>query len=272
MGITQSILTSWRDLEVLKENLDVQTNHHWIFRGQRNSCWNLKSSLERIVCDRFKKSLEELPVWERWLVTEFRRHAHRYIAENINPSDTMRWLTLMQHHGAPTRLLDFTYSFYIALYFAIEDAEPGSHCTLWAVDANQCWNKAKKTLPEHIAESIKQDPCSGKTPSIQAEILSLAQCGVVPDNSFTLDERLAVQQGVFLVPLDLTESFMKNLNFDSQDNQEYFKRYEICCSIEFLKEAFTNLHRMNINRGSLFPGLDGFAKGLNTRISFSDPS
>src|SRR3989304_1877564 len=39
---------------------------------------------------------------------------------------------IMQHYGAPTRLLDFTYSVYVAAYFAVEEAE--DDCVVWAVD------------------------------------------------------------------------------------------------------------------------------------------
>jgi len=42
----------------------------------------------------------------------------------------------MQHHGAPTRLLDFTYSFYIAAYFALEESE--KDCAIWAL--NMKWS------------------------------------------------------------------------------------------------------------------------------------
>jgi len=38
----------------------------------------------------------------------------------------------MQHHGAPTRLLDFSYSIYVAAYSAMESADGDS--ALWAVD------------------------------------------------------------------------------------------------------------------------------------------
>lgn len=211
-------------------------------------------------------------MWERWLLGEFRRHAHRYITPNVDPSDLMRCLALMQHHGAPTRLLDFTYSWYIGLYFAIEDADPDTHCGIWAVDANWCWSRAKDELPSPLVQRIEEDGTRGKTPSIQTEILNAKKLRVVPDNSFFLDERLAVQQGVFLVPLDLTRPFMDNLIFDSQGHKDHVHLYEICCSVEFLKDAFAQLQRMNINRGSLFPGLDGFAKSLQTRIGISDPA
>jgi hypothetical protein len=50
-------------------------------------------------------------------VREFQRHFHRYTDVLVAPEDLTRWLALMQHHGAPTRFLDCSYSFWVALFF-----------------------------------------------------------------------------------------------------------------------------------------------------------
>ena len=63
----------------------------------------------------------------------FRRAYYQY-AQHIPASESViEWISLMQHHGAPTRLLDFTYSIYVAAYFALESAD--SDCAVWAVRA-----------------------------------------------------------------------------------------------------------------------------------------
>ena len=62
--------------------------------------------------------------YEALILREFMRCAHLYLTkENIPASnDKLEWLSLMRHYKAPTRLMDFTYSFYIAAYFAYKYA------------------------------------------------------------------------------------------------------------------------------------------------------
>jgi hypothetical protein len=268
----QNVISEWHDLQTLHEALKAESGRQWLFRGQRDFRSDLASSLERAVHRRFGQPLTRVPDYEKWLVIEFKRHAHRYAQDLPSDDDKFRWLALMQHHGAPTRLLDFTYSFFVGLYFAVECATPGEHCALWAVDADWCWRRATDALEPGLVKRIKADTARGKTPELQAEVLESQECVVVPDNSFFLDERIAVQQGVFLVPLDLTTTFMNNLDATAGEAEGHVHRYEICCSVEFMKTALLELRRMNISRVSLFPGLDGFAASLRLRILITDLS
>ena len=73
---------------------------------------------------------------------QFRRAFHHY-ADNIpRPDDAMEWLSLMQHHGAPTRLLDFTWSPYVAAFFALYRAT--ADAAVWA------FNPAQISRPEAV--------------------------------------------------------------------------------------------------------------------------
>ncbi|MBI2524477.1 MAG: FRG domain-containing protein [Candidatus Rokubacteria bacterium] len=262
------LVSDWTTLRDAYEAMTCDSGHRWVYRGQRDSQWGLRSSLERALT-RFHRPLEDTPFVERWLVAEFKRHAHRYNTETPHDDDIFRWLALMQHHGAPTRLLDFSYSFYVAAFFAVERAGLGDRCAIWAIDQAWCWDRAKQRLPGHLIGAIELDPTRGKTPAIQTKVLENQVCAVMPDNPFFLDERLAVQQGVFLVPLDVTKSFMHNL-FGSADRHEapgYVHKFEICVTEAFLLGALSDLKRMNISRVSLFPGLDGLAGSLGVRIA-----
>jgi hypothetical protein len=54
--------------------------------------------------------LGNAPETERQLLKEFKRRAHFYVNSLPTHGDVLGWFALMQHYGAPTRLLDWTYS------------------------------------------------------------------------------------------------------------------------------------------------------------------
>ena len=84
-----------------------------------------------------------------------------------------------------------------------------------------------------------------------------------------MNRRLILQQSVFLVPGDITCSFMDNLS--AVDAPERLL-IEIPLSSErvFLEEATRELFAMNMTSATLFPGLDGFARTLTSLIPFPD--
>lgn len=83
----------------------------------------------------------------------------------------------------------------------------------------------------------------------------------LPINAFHLNERLRIQGGVFMVPEDVREGFMTNLQaLMSLDGHDHFLR--IIIPREEAKKAIPELFSMNLSRTSLFPGLDGFAQSL----------
>jgi hypothetical protein len=102
----------------------------WCFRGQRDATWYLDTSLDRAV-----KTEVSTPTsngyWHldregegRELLFRFQQQAHQYIPALPATTDLCSWFALMQHHGVPTRFLDWTKSAYPALYFAFEEDPP----------------------------------------------------------------------------------------------------------------------------------------------------
>lgn len=94
----------------------------YIFRGQASADWKLASSLERILGNTW--STDSVRRFEDYALDVFRSKFHLYAGENHEPKTRLGWLSLLQHHGAPTRLLDFSESPYVALYFALESLNP----------------------------------------------------------------------------------------------------------------------------------------------------
>jgi FRG domain len=92
----------------------------WLFRGMA-SAFPLQTSLERILIDA-EIDLGDAPQIERQLLKEFKRRAHFYLGALPSQGDVLGWLSITQHYGAPTRLLDWTYSFLVAAFLALRDA------------------------------------------------------------------------------------------------------------------------------------------------------
>ena len=96
----------------------------WLYRGHSEVDWKLESSLFRLFDDtqailpRNRKFAKDSH--EDELIRVFKSHAHLYIDHLPPKRSKLEWLALMQHYGAPTRLLDMTFSPYVAAFFALE--------------------------------------------------------------------------------------------------------------------------------------------------------
>lgn len=140
---------------------------NWGFRGQRESSWTLQTSLDREVRVSYDTGHYHLNRRgeEDDLLFRFQQQAQLYLAHLPPTEDRAGWLALMQHHGVPTRLLDWTRSPYVALYFAVE-TEPQAverskdnaggeerSSAVWAIDLDWLEWKTKDLL-----ESIPDEP------------------------------------------------------------------------------------------------------------------
>ena len=102
----------------------------WLFRGHSDSTLPLKTSLYRLfedlskifeLCRPEKKRRFAKDKHETSMISHFKANAHLYLKSlPRNSESNLEWLSIMQHFGCPTRLLDVTSSPYIGLYFAIE--------------------------------------------------------------------------------------------------------------------------------------------------------
>jgi hypothetical protein len=94
------------------------------FRGQANADWGLVPKFYRAKPTDLNTELE--------IREEFITHAPALC--DIKPANEWEWYFLMQHYGAPTRLLDWTDGALIALYFSVRDNRGDRHAAVWALD------------------------------------------------------------------------------------------------------------------------------------------
>ncbi len=169
----------------------------------------------------------------------------------------------MQHHGAPTRLLDCSYSIYVAAYFALEYAD--SDCAVWAVNAPWALRTSVSNYTRIGKSSAKtlQAKTTEARETAAEELLFLEPFAraAFPSTPFRLNERLRTQRATFLIPGDVTVGFTENLfALDGHDDRNHV--IKIVVPFAMRVDALEQLYSMNISRHSLFPGLDGFAQSL----------
>ena len=267
MSFTTITLKSWDELR-------DHSKSGWLYRGQRSTQWGLITSLQRC-CDNEKIPARERGVFERKLLREFRRAYHHYSPHVPALTHTLEWLALMQHHGAPTRLLDCTYSVYMAAYFALEDAHR-EDCVVWAVNGSWARDESvrlmsavgKKNAPL-LKELYVEEHMELIPPFFLDDPVVPCAC---PQNPFQLNERLRIQKGVFLSPGSIEIPFEDNLKaMRKHDDGANILRVVIPHRLR--REALRELFEMNISRTSLFPGLDGYARSLGVyHPDFETPS
>jgi len=104
-------------------------------RGHSDISWSLSPGL-------FRKGNEDLRACETELLRDFKLKARPYIERDM-PTTDLEWMFLMQHHGIPTRLLDWTESYLIALFFAVENHTNKKDGVVWLINP---WMLNEKSL------------------------------------------------------------------------------------------------------------------------------
>jgi hypothetical protein len=256
---------SWDHLiEIIKRLMEER---RWLYRGQAHD-WCLTSTLERQVKS-WALKLSHAPKLEEALAREFRRRL-RGTQQAFIHDDMLTCLALMRHHGAPTRLLDCTYSPFVAAQTALRQGlNPEYLPVIWCFSTEwmdqHCWRvlgPASVKLAPDGRRRIRFDTLSLRRPPAKL---------VVHDNPYFLNERLTAHQGVFLFAGDIRRAFCDNLKSMNGWHlaENVFKLY-LCFDDNKKVEAVRTLKRMNVSSAVLFPGLDGFARSLGEELPFYD--
>ncbi len=225
------------------------------YRGLSNCAYELKTSLMRLGGNYARL--------ESNLLRNFRKYAHREVV----PADSVwNWLATAQHHGLPTRMLDWTFSPYIALHFATANTERyQADGVIWVVD----YIKAHESLPASLRELLSREGSNLITAEILGRCVStLGELDHLADETFvvffeppSLDERIVNQYALFTLlsdPCVLLDEWLAG-------RPEVYHRIVIPARLKW--EIRDKLDQANITERVLFPGLDGLSSWLKRHYS-----
>jgi|KBSSwiStaDraftv2_1062776.scaffolds.fasta_scaffold53325_3 hypothetical protein len=238
-------LSRWQDFV---ERTDAQRG--WAFRGEVSAQWPLVTSLAR----RLQLHCKDRALWplrEQRALRIFRRKAHIYLDDLSALDDDLRCLALMQHHGAPTRLLDFTKSPYVAAFFALEDAV--GDAAVYALNTPALWAAA----PVFDATLTRERIDPRESGHYERYFLPNRWPIVWFGEPTYMDRRLIAQSGLFVMPGQLDAPLDQVLE-GYRNQAPLLVKYVLPFAMR--EQAMQSLYRMNVTDASLFPDLDGLAR------------
>lgn len=252
-------LHSWEDfLKVISE----PPYSDWAFRGHSDERWPLSSKLSRYF-ENFRVDRRRWPEQEERILRIFRRKAHLFLNQPPDPDDEFQWLALMQHHGAPTRLLDFTWSPYIAAFFALEHATGDS--AVWALNPHRLvyvetqrlrggWKIHPRRMNPRVKGNLRRYFFRGKIPFLYVE------------EPQVMNRRLIAQSGTFAIPGVLTHPLEEIVSGYPDPKNTLVKI--VLESDKMRTRGLRELYRMKITNEAMFPDLDGLARSLAYELEF----
>jgi len=247
----------------------------WIFRGQREAHWTLQPWLERRV------TVSEIGDAELRMTSEFRSKAHLYTDVLPRWDDIVSWLAAMQHHGIPTRLLDWTYSPHVALFFALslEERDPAQKgdSAVWAVNFLELDRTARAVshelfeFPREVrfedshrfrSMAFASDPDTGRwnTTFIDHRDRGL----VVPLLPEFQSLRLSSQQGLFLLNCNFQITFENSLSAMLDESGQQIQKITFPCALH--PQLLRRLMQINIHPVSMFPDIGGLASFIALKL------
>jgi hypothetical protein len=283
--VNETRVDTWSELQeaLFADSYDAHLGRYrspFAFRGLAIAKHGLKTSLIRMGGN--------FAVLERHLLRNFQKYAHRDVVER---DSFWHWLSTAQHHGLPTRLLDWTYSPLVAMHFATANvSQSASDCAIWMVN----YVKAKELLPATLRRNLDREGSNvftvdmlssfdkstrtkgkrsseeevGKKTFHSIQVESLDKFDSLSTHEFLLffeppsiDDRIVNQFALFSVMPDPSTPVDTWL----QSHPEIYRKIVIPAHLWW--EVRDKLDQGNITERVLFPGLDGLASWLKRHYS-----
>lgn len=264
MAWQETRITAWDDFvasvvdPVLAVTPALQGNY--IFRGQSG----LEPSYTRI-CKAVGFDSTKAIATENAALARFIREAYLHVPPVISQNaGVLDWWTLMQHYRAPTRLLDWTHSPYVALYFAVAD-QWNTDGSVWMFKANAL---IKKSDEKHGV--IGPHDLDLHTDRILRNPDTPSRLVVIEQTRPT--ERMLAQQGVFTICTHILADHAEAMEAilpateRSTEGTVSILRAKFVISSQAKRDCFRRLHAMNVTAAALFPGLDGVGRSVQELI------
>jgi hypothetical protein len=253
--------TDWKNLQELifedSWNPTIRRfRSSYAFRGLNRANHVLSTSLMRM-----GRPYQKM---EQNLLKQFQKYAHKHVVER----DTeWHWLSIAQHHGLPTRLLDWTYSPYVALHFATaavgDFSEDGAIWMVNYVDAHQLLQNSERTQLERYGANIfSMDMLTATIKDLEEldQKHAAAYDCIIFFEPPTIDDRIINQFAYFSVLSDPQLSVDDWLQRPSVSGTVRSTKIVIPAGLKW--EIRDKLDQANINERILMTGLDGLCSWL----------
>ncbi len=239
-----------------EERPDLGRNRSpFVYRGMTNAGFRMVTSLRRN-CRSLQRSLEPaiLKNFAKYAVIEDPSVAH----------SVWRQMILGQHHGLPTRLLDWTQSALVALHFAVSEDDLGHmedhDCMVWRMDIREL----HALLPEKYQQVMRD---------YQAEVFSVDMLGEAAQSLAQYDRDLGNRGMVVLEPPSLSArivnqySFFSVIPMDMENVEEFLDRYtentvKYVIDRRLRWRVRDMLDQLNMSERIVYPGLDGLSRWI----------
>lgn len=214
-----------------------------VFRGHQSKNWKLIPYLYREqIHDKRHASLNPKE-FEKSLLENFKIRAIPFL-QHI-PESELEWIVLAQHHGLPTRLLDWTESPLVAMFFAVDDFDnqdtKSDDAVIWSNTAFIYQGEPTQTLND-LDEQIAKRPNNIYFPR-------------------HMDSRITAQQGCFTIHTYQDSGFV-SLEDQIAEGAKSNLLIKFKIPADCKKEIRIHLNEMGINHFSLFPDLDGLCRKI----------
>lgn len=244
----------------------------WWFRGQSDISWPLQPGALRP--DVTQSIYLQFPItlyedgytrkqlyYEKMLMSTFIQNGSGLISERLSNAE---WYVRAQHHGMPTRLLDWTLNPQVALWMALSEvAASGKDGVIVAMmpivksekrSVVEKWSEDRKTK---LLDWLGKTPESKKRDPEMEDYCQDEAIVTYAPNNYT--DRQSQQQSCFTLhtPASITSQLVTNIGVD-----EFYECREFVVEAKYKEFYKTFLYVLGMRRWNIYPDLDNLARGI----------